>query len=161
MGHVAHGEMHLNEYGEIVIDCWNALPQHYHHVELNDFVIMPNHVHGIVFLRAGLKPAPTNQPITEIVRAFKTFSAKKINQLRHTPGSSVWQRNFYEHVIRDDRSLKRIREYIDTNPQRWTLDRENPLRQREDEFDCWLATFKTNPEKSRGGFQTRPKGMEE
>jgi len=91
-----------------------------------------------------------------MVRAFKTFSARKINQLRHTSGSPVWQRNFYEHVIRDERSLKRIREYLDTNPQRWALDPENPLRQGEDEFDRWLATFRTNPTNRRGGFQTRP-----
>jgi len=153
--------MVLNEYGKIAIDCWNALPRHYPHVELGDFVIMPNHMHGLVFIRAGLKPAPTNQQITEIVRAFKTFSAKRINQLRHTPGSSVWQRNFYEHVIRDDRSLKRIREYIDTNPQRWTLDRENPLRQGEDEFDRWLATFKTNPKSVGAGFKPARKRLEE
>jgi len=153
--------MVLNEYGKIAIDCWNALPRHYPHVELGDFVIMPNHMHGLVFIRAGLKPAPTNQQITEIVRAFKTFSAKRINQLRHTPGSSVWQRNFYEHVIRDDRSLKRIREYIDTNPQRWTLDRENPLRQGEDEFDWWLATFKTNPKSVGAGFKPARKRLEE
>jgi REP element-mobilizing transposase RayT len=49
--------MHLNEYGKIAIDCWNALPRHYPHVELGDFVIMPNHVHGVVFIRAGLNPA--------------------------------------------------------------------------------------------------------
>ena len=57
LGHVAHDEMHLNEYGKIAIDCWNALPRHYPHVELGDFVIMPNHVHGVVFIRAGLNPA--------------------------------------------------------------------------------------------------------
>jgi len=156
LGRVSHGEMHLTEYGKIAIDCWNTLPHHYPHVDLDAFAIMPNHVHGILFIRAGLKPAPTNKPITEIIRAFKTFSARKINQLRNTPGSSVWQRNFYEHVIRDDLSLQRIREYIETNPQRWALDRENPLRQGEDEFDRWLATFKDNPESRRGGFQTRP-----
>jgi len=147
LGHVAHDEMHLNEYGKIALDCWTALPRHYQHIDVDGFVVMPNHVHGILIIRAGLKPAPTKQPITEIVRAFKTFSAKKINQLRHTAGSPVWQRNYYEHVIRDEQSLNRIREYIDTNPKRWTLDRENPLRQGEDEFDRWLTTFRTNPQK--------------
>ena len=156
LGHVSHGEMHLNEYGRIAVDCWSTLSHHYPYAELDAFVIMPNHVHGILFIRAGLKPAPTNHPITEIVRAFKTFSAKRINQLRNTPGLSVWQRNFYEHVIRDGLSLQRIREYIETNQQRWGLDRENALRQGGDDFDRWLTTFKDNPEKRRGGFQTRP-----
>lgn len=80
--------------------------------------------------RAGLKPAPpkTRAEVTEIMRAFKTFSARSVNRLRGTQGSSVWQRNYYEHIIRVETELARIREYIKNNPLQWELDRENPLR---------------------------------
>ena len=74
--------------------------------------------------RAGFKPAT----LPEVVRAFKTFSARRINELRRTIGSSVWQSNYYEHVVRVEIELHRIREYIANNPLQWELDRENPLR---------------------------------
>jgi REP element-mobilizing transposase RayT len=98
---------------------------------------MPNHVHGILWLsgaeRAGLKPAPTGNDrtrhgLSESVRALKTFSARRINELRGTPGIPVWQRNYYERVVRNERELNAIRDYIQTNPLRWHLDKENPLR---------------------------------
>ena len=60
-------------------------------------------------------------------------------------GQPFWQRDYYEHVIRDEASLNRIREYVQTNPKRWALDRENPVRRGVDEFDGWLSTFKTGP----------------
>ena len=75
--------------------------------------------------RAGFKPAPT---LTEIIRGFKTFSARRINELRTTPGLAVWQRNYYEHVVRGENELDGIREYIANNPVQWEMDRENPLR---------------------------------
>ena len=81
---------------------------------------------GIVGSGAGLKPAPTRHGLPEIVRAFKTFSAKRINDLRGTPGAPVWQRNYYEHVVRDERALNRIRQYIAENPVRWADDPDNP-----------------------------------
>jgi len=64
------------------------------------------------------------------VRQFKTFSARRINQHRNTPGIRIWQRNYYEHIIRDEQSLNRIREYILTNPLRWAIDHENPAVQK-------------------------------
>lgn len=108
---------------------------------------------GPVPIRAGLKPAPTNPAPTrvglnptptkhglpEIVRALKTFSARRINEMRNTPGVPIWQRNYYEHIIRNDESLHRIREYIVNNPAQWALDRENPLR----------AGFKPTPTAAR------------
>jgi putative transposase len=74
-----------------------------------------------------LKPAPTMHGLSEIIRGFKTFSARRINVLRNTPGIPVWQRNYYEHVIRDEPSLDRIRQYILDNPALWARDHENPL----------------------------------
>jgi putative transposase len=197
-GWISDERMFINEAGRIVEDCWVDLPNHYSNLELDAFVVMPNHVHGILVIlddelhsvraglgpapttvradfgpapttvraglgpapttvRAGLGPAPTtvrvdfgpaptrHYPLSEIVRAFKSFSSRKINEMRSTPGRPVWQRNYYEHIIRDGRSLERIREYIDTNPQRWSLDRENPDRRGGDEFDAWISSFSRRP----------------
>ena len=139
--------------GVIVADAWHDLPQHYAHLVLDAFVVMPNHVHSVVFLvqssstdsvGAGLRPAPTHSAgpgvserasprrhgLSEIIRAFKSFSARRINALRGSPGIPVWQRGFYDHVIRNDDDLARIREYIVTNPLRWSLDEENPSARR-------------------------------
>jgi putative transposase len=151
-GEVANGEMRPNQFGRVVQSTWGELANHYSGVECDAFMLMPNHVHGIIVLadegavgesdvgaglkpargmagpnsvRAGFKPAPT---LSEIIRGFKTFSARRINHLRHTPGVPVWQRNYYEHVVRGDNELNRIREYIANNPLQWEMDRENPLR---------------------------------
>ena len=77
---------------------------------------------------AGLKPAPTLRALPEIVRAFKTFSARRINEMRGTRGVSVWQRNYFEHVVRNEAELLRIREYVVNNPLQWELDIENPVQ---------------------------------
>ncbi len=106
---------------------------------------MPNHIHGIIVhddartalkSRAGLKPAPTG--LTEIVRAFKTFSARRINKIRGTTGVQFWQRSYYEHVMRNENELNRIGEYIIYNLLRWFLDRENQERTGQDEIEYWL-----------------------
>jgi REP element-mobilizing transposase RayT len=133
-GDVINEHMRLSRYGAIVENCWADLVNHYSHLTLDEFVVMPNHVHGVMWLRdagrAGLKPAPTNhvrpqRGLSEIVRALKTFSAKRINELRGTPGVPVWQRNYYERVIRNEREVNAIRDYIGANPLNWQLDREN------------------------------------
>ena len=105
----------------------------YRHVALDEFVVMPNHTHGIIVLTAlvgaGFKPAPTTtrrHALPEIVRGFKTFSSRRINEIRHTPGAPVWQRNYFERVIRNDNEMHHLREYIVNNPAKWDLDRENP-----------------------------------
>ena len=157
--------MRLSEAGRIVQAVWEELPRHYPHVRLDAWVVMPNHVHGIVVLTsagaggvddgdgvastgvgspawvgAGFKPAPTGagggdggaprHALSEIVRAFKTFSARRINALQGTQGASFWQRNYYEHVIRNETALNRIRQYIMENPARWDDDSENPVLHR-------------------------------
>ena len=89
---------------------------------------MPNHFHALVLIEAeegGSRAAPT-RPLGTIVNAFKTVSAKRLNQLRRTPGVPVWQRNYYEHIVRTDAELERIRDYIRQNPAKWAEDRENP-----------------------------------
>ena len=124
--------MQLNEYGKIVERAWFDLPNHYPHIELGTFCIMPNHVHAVIIIvgagvGAGLRPAPTERhPLSEIVRAFKSFSARRINELRKTQGIPVWQRNYYEHIIRNTEEHNRIHLYIEANPANWLEDNENP-----------------------------------
>ena len=111
----------LTHAGEIVRSVWSGLPSHYANVECDEFVVMPDHVHGVIVLTddgAGFKPAPTNvvrHALPEIARGFKTFSARKINDTRAVR-SPVWQRNYYERVIRNERELNAVREYIRNNP---------------------------------------------
>jgi putative transposase len=130
-GEIINGKMILNGYGEMVLKCWSDLPNHYYNLILDSFVLMPNHLHGIMYIPvnvgAGLKPAPTRASkkthgLPEFVRALKTFSARRINEIRNTPGISVWQRNYYERVIRDESELNKIREYIINNPLNWETD---------------------------------------
>lgn len=129
-GEIVDGKMVLNEFGKIVQRAWFDLPKHNPHVELGAFCIMPNHVHAVIIIiavGAGLRPAPTRpHPLSEIVRAFKSFSARRINELRKLQGVPVWQRNYYEHIIRSEEEHNRIHLYIESNPANWTKDNENP-----------------------------------
>ncbi|MBI5063165.1 MAG: transposase [Desulfatitalea sp.] len=153
LGDIIDGEMRLNDAGKTVHTVWESLPEHYPNVKLDAFVIMPNHMHGIVWLvGAGFKPAPTKPAptkpaitrpaitkpagttpaakkhgLSEIVRDFKTFSARQINSIYNTAGTSFWQRNYYEHIIRDEESMNRIREYVSGNPAFWADYKENPV----------------------------------
>jgi putative transposase len=159
-GNVMNGKMMLNQCGQIVLNAWFDLPNHYRHVVLGAFIIMPNHAHGIIVLmdddgRGGSSiigettlpdgievgkmslpkgkthPYGITKPrhgLPEIVRAFKSFSARRINALRRTEGIPVWQRNYYEHIIRNEREMDRITRYIESNPSTWMDDDENPLK---------------------------------
>jgi REP element-mobilizing transposase RayT len=132
LGDIIDNETCLSPFGWIVAECWEDLPNHYPHVILDAFVVMPNHIHGMIVLDdtavgAGLKPAPTKRHgLSEIVRAFKTFSARRINIARNTQGIPFWQRNYYEHIIRNERSYMAIRDYIFNNPVNWHKDRLHP-----------------------------------
>ena len=145
LGQVIDGEMQLGKLGQIVWDCWQAIPNHFPCAELDACAIMPNHVHGILVItdpavgaqhaapllqkRASRQSRQTNvQPgsLGAIVRSFKSAATRRINQLRDMPGTSFWQRNYWEHIIRDERSLNRIREYVETNPARWVEDQLHP-----------------------------------
>ena len=159
-GEVVDGEMVLNELGEIVRNEWLKTAQLRSRVVLDEFVIMPNHMHGIIILidsngRGTLQRAPTAQraptieqfgkptsdSIPTIVRLFKSATTHRINALRGTPGLPVWQRNYYEHIVRNEQSLNRIRQYIAENPLLWHLDRENPNAQGKDEiWDSLITT---------------------
>ncbi len=118
-GEIDANDMHLNENGKIVHSVWNELPEHYPFLNLDSFIIMPNHIHGILVL------SKSSFSFSEIIRGFKTFSARKINEKNSSPGKALWQRNYYEHVIRNDDDLNQTRQYILNNPLKWELDREN------------------------------------
>ncbi len=122
-GEVVDGEMCRSELGEKVDSHWRDLPRHYPEARLDAFVLMPNHIHGLIeIVRAGFKTRPRD--LSEIVRGFKTWSARRINEFRRTPGTRVWQRNYYEHIVRDPHELAVIHEYISTNALRWAQDPE-------------------------------------
>lgn len=131
-GNIKDGLMAVNATGKIVEKCWNDLSNHYR-CHLDFFVVMPNHIHGIIIIPefhvdAGLKPASTETKyhgLTEIMRGFKTFSARRINELPDSLGEIIWQRSFYDHIIRDERGLENIRQYINNNPLQWEQDRNN------------------------------------
>jgi REP element-mobilizing transposase RayT len=156
-GEILDGVMRLNRYGEIVRRAWLDLPRHYPHALLDVFICMPNHVHGIVVLhddgRGGSAQGKISMPsevpagetslpeyaqtrpygairhgLPEIIRAFKSFSARRINHLRNTSGTPLWQRNYYERIIRDEDEFQRIAAYIRDNPSRWNDDQENRPR---------------------------------
>jgi putative transposase len=133
LGDVIADRVVLNEIGKISEQCWRWLGERFPQVELDEYVIMPNHLHGIVIIneprRNGSRTTPTQiktKPLGRLIGAFKTTSTKQINQRQGTPGDIFWQRGFYEHVIRNDADLHRIRQYIQNNPQKWALDEENP-----------------------------------
>jgi REP element-mobilizing transposase RayT len=153
LGEVHDGAMALSPYGCVVQSCWLSLPDHFAGAELDAFVVMPNHAHAIVILfgrgkafggelegPASMAGSPPNAlplqkrgaisgSLAAIVQSRKSVSARRINQLRDTPGAPVWQRNYYEHIIRNARELDAIRQYIDANPANWELDSDNPRRQ--------------------------------
>lgn len=135
-GEIENGEMRLNEFGEIVNNTWDDLVNHINNIELDEFIVMPNHFHGIIVIYhpddvvgAGSKPAPEDSRaghgpaptvgLPEIVRQFKTFSAKRINQKRGTTSQPVWQRNYYDHIIRSEKDYENNVNYIYLNPQNW------------------------------------------
>ncbi len=154
-GDIVDGKMRLNEFGQIVEKEWLHTPIVRPYVELDEFVIMPNHFHGIIVLsdnvgatrRVAQKRANghlpgrgrfTESPLQEriagapsgsigaIIGQFKSIITKCVNQIRNTPGAPVWQRNYYEHIIRNENELSEISEYIFNNPLKWELDNENP-----------------------------------
>ena len=139
-GQVVEGEMRLNDAGLVVQAVWDELPDHYPGVNADTFVVMPNHVHGIVILvGAGPRACPNSgQPqgvaptlsLPDVVHRFKTLTTKRYVSVKICGWSpfhgKLWQRNYYEHIIRDESSLHCIREYIATNPARWVEDPENP-----------------------------------
>jgi len=122
-GEIKNGKMILNEYGEVVKSEWLKTPDLRPNIHLNEWIIMPNHIHGIIVIDDGRGTLPRAQgtqqraptverfgkpvsnSIPTIVRMFKSATTKKINEIRELPYTPVWQKNYYEHIIRDEDSL--------------------------------------------------------
>jgi putative transposase len=145
-GTVREGIMQMSSVGRIVQKCWNLLPVHFPNVQVDAFMVMPNHVHGIVVIlddppdfkslsRGGgvhlntptggyySHISPRSGSLSVIIRTFKAAVTTWCWRNGHT--AFAWQRGYYDHIIRNERSLARIREYIVSNPTRWEYDRNN------------------------------------
>jgi len=163
-GEIIDGEMHLNEYGEIVQTWWDEIPIHFPNVELGAFVIMPNHVHGIIWIiderrgevlsprysprynpnknilnenvdittnQGGATPPLRNPTLGQIIAYFKYQSTKEMNRIETDRAiTKFWQRNYYEHIIRDEKDLQNKTDYIESNPMLWDEDDDNPINQK-------------------------------
>lgn len=141
-GSVVNDEVILSEFGKIALTDWDAIPTHYGQVELDCFVVMPNHVHGILIIHdaanqsgvgkptpytaesvgAGLVPPAKPLSLPQVIGGYKSGVARRINALRKQPGTVLWQRTFYDHIVRSERELDQIRLYIEANPARWLDD---------------------------------------
>ncbi|MEB3180485.1 MAG: transposase [Nostocaceae cyanobacterium] len=177
LGDVINSEMKFTIRGKITHQLWLQITHHFPNVELDEFIVMPNHIHGIIVIvedncRGGVSPSHTEvgqqkhgvspshtevgqqkhgmSPIFDIlgekggetpplrkqwrptlgqiVAYYKYQTTKIINQIDNTPGNRIWQRNYYEHIIRDGKSLENIRQYIRENPGNWGKDLENPQK---------------------------------
>jgi putative transposase len=141
LGEIVDGEVRLSPFGEIAERHWDEIPRYFPGVELDASIIMPNHIHGIIVMNklvGAIHESPLrmtrkqrrNMILSKIIGRFKMTAAKEINLLRNTMGSQIWQRNYYEHIIRNDRDLNNIRDYVVNNPLQWFHDDENPDRLR-------------------------------
>jgi putative transposase len=140
-GEIIDGEMKLNPWGEIARDEWFKTAALRSNVELyeDEFVVMPNHIHGIIWLndeagtwRRRVTTNPTEKfgkpvagSIPTIIRAYKSAVTYAINGLENSRGCIVWQRNYYEHVIRNEKEFDLIARYIYYNPCNWQMDQDN------------------------------------
>jgi REP element-mobilizing transposase RayT len=120
LGRVEDETVRPSRLGEIVVAEIQALESRFTNVRVDLSVVMPDHVHLIVVLGTDA------QRLGIVIGSLKAPSSREINRVRGTTGSPVWQRGYYDHVIRDEADLNRIREYIATNPLRWTLRHRSP-----------------------------------
>jgi putative transposase len=140
-GEIINGEMYINEYGQIVTEEWMQSSIIRKEIELDESVVMPNHFHAIVFINPDIEDtvgaqgiAPSSEgiayrkskSISTLVAGFKTAVTKRINILRNAPGNAVWQRNYYENIIRNENALDKIRQYTINNPSSWEVDKFYP-----------------------------------
>jgi REP element-mobilizing transposase RayT len=138
-GTIENGAMRLHPYGRMAETCWHALPEHFPNVVLDEFVVMPNHIHGIMIFQesqhVGAQHAAPLQNVASgslgaIVRSFKSAVTRAINihrAERNLAPVHVWQRNFYDRIIRDEKELNDTQRYIIENPQHWETDKNHPM----------------------------------
>ncbi|MDY7015580.1 MAG: transposase [Cyanobacteriota bacterium] len=134
LGDVVKGTMHCNHLGYIVSMFWQDLSRRFSHITIDVFVVMPNHIHGILILtdkelyvsQKEQFGKPVSGSIPTVVRSFKSTVSKRINRMRRESNPPFWQRNYYESIIRIEGGLDRVRQYIRNNPRRWDFDEETP-----------------------------------
>ncbi len=146
LGKIVNGKMHLSDVGNIVNVCWQGIPKHFRNVKLDTWIIMPNHVHGTIMIdeivgtdyNLSLQLKPQREPgrnrfqrvipksLSYMIATFKSAVSRQVSKTT-TRNDFSWQSRFYEHIIRNENEMFRIREYIQNNPVYWELDRENPL----------------------------------
>ncbi|CAG1013510.1 hypothetical protein ANRL4_04955 [Anaerolineae bacterium] len=153
-GAIENKEMKLSRYGQIVQKWWGEIPIHFPNVETGAFAIMPNHIHGIIFIlgcgdieivrgrgavlapddnvshdtQGGETPPLRVPTLGQIIAYFKYQSTKEMNMVENTGTvTKFWQRNYYEHVIRDEKDLQNKTGYVEANPLLWDEDDENPV----------------------------------
>lgn len=158
LGEIRNDVLCPTQRGLIVGQCWEAIPQHRPYVELDAFVLMPNHIHGIIWLAVGaediVRPSaplvsasspkpkgPDARSLGAVVGAFKAAVTREINKRRTGAERNFWQANYYEHIIRDQRGLEAIRKYVTMNPQRWCDDRENPTGSGRDDYEKFVQSL--------------------
>ena len=121
-GEIINEGMCLNSAGEMIAALWRSLPERFDEVTLDSYVVMPNHIHGIVVLKEGID-------LSRVMQVFKSVSTNEyirgVHQQKWVQFSgTLWQRSFYDHVIRNEKDLLRIQEYILNNPSQWAIDDE-------------------------------------
>jgi putative transposase len=135
LGEIIAGGVELNALGLIAKESWLTIPDHFPNTIIDSFIVMPNHAHAIVDIQSAgrgvvttpLHEDPDARPaLGRMVAYYKYQTTIRINILRHCPGTAFWQRNYYDHIIRNDRELTANRCYIVDNPMNWELDRDNP-----------------------------------
>jgi len=156
-GEIDEGNMLLNDAGKAVLSCFDAVGSRYRCAGIDCLVIMPNHVHAVIVLSAGpigcgilctdLPREPSaGLKLSDVVHDIKLWTANAYRSSVRENGwrpyvGTLWQRDCFEHIVRDAESLARIRAYIRDNPSRWAVDRENPAREGDDPFDLWLDSL--------------------
>ena len=123
-GSIENGLMVLSEYGAVVDTNWQRIPQHNNRISCPIWVVMPNHFHGILMILESpeIQTDASSGSLGTIIGNFKSITTRKINYIRHSKYGKVWQRNYYEHIIRDENEYNHIANYIETNPSSWDKD---------------------------------------
>ena len=131
-GAIENDQMNLNDIGRIVRREWTNIPSFYQKVAIDEFIIMPNHLHGIIILKppAEAPPVrsrlcrdrPSGAHLSRIIGNFKSYTSRHINSAFGEPGNSIWQKSYHDRIIRSDDELEKIRSYILHNPSNWSHD---------------------------------------
>jgi putative transposase len=163
-GSIADGVLRPSRRGLVVQQCWHDIPNHHPFVELDAFILMPNHLHGVVLFvgndiapddpvaatpaspprescRIGGGRGPTPHSLGAVIGSFKAAVSRKINRIRAGAAAHLWQPSYYEHVVRDDGSLDAIRNYVVANPLRWMQDADNPDGDRTDDVRTFVRAL--------------------